>query len=94
MSQFSGRLAGGRFSVFIIGPMGDDKDVPQDQGGQGPFGRWFRRRRSPERTQVPISAHTRNIGDAAKSVLRSLGLTEAQFDVYVPDQLVSAAIRG
>ena len=93
MSQFSGRLAGGRFSVFIIGPMGDDKDVPQRQGGQGSFGRWFRRRRSPERSQVSIAAHTRNIGDAAKSVLRSLGLSEAQFDVYVPDQLMSAAIR-
>ena len=93
MSQFSGRLAGGRFSVFIIGPMGNDKDIPQDQSGQGPFGRWFRRRRSPERTQVPISAHTSNIGDAANSVLRSLGLTGAEFEVYVPDQLVSAAIK-
>ena len=93
MSQFSGRLAGGRFSVFIIGPMGNDKDLSQDEGGQGAFGRWFRRRRAPERTQVPVSAHTSNIGEAAKSVLRSLGLTEAQFDVYVPQQLVSAAIK-
>jgi hypothetical protein len=93
MSQFSGRLAGGRFSVFIIGPMGNDKDLSQDEGGQGAFGRWFRRRRAPERTQVPVSAHTGNIGEAAKSVLRSLGLTDAQFDVYVPQQLVSAAIK-
>ncbi|MGA9547548.1 MAG: STING domain-containing protein [Rhodomicrobium sp.] len=93
MSQFSGRLAGGRFSVFIIGPMGSDKDVSLDEGGQSAFSRWFRRRRSPEKTQVPVSAHTSNIGEAAKSVLRSLGLTEAQFDVYVPQQLVSAAIK-
>jgi hypothetical protein len=93
MSQFSGRLAGGRFSVFVIGPMGNDKDLPQDQGGQGFTGRWFRRRRTPERTQVPTSAHTTNIGDAARSVLRSLNLTEAQYDVFVPQQLVSAAIK-
>lgn len=93
MSQFSGRLAGGRFSVFVIGPMGNDKDVPQEEGGQRSLGRFMRRRQSLQRTQVPISAHTGNIGDAARSVLRSLELTERQFDIYVPQQLVSAAIK-
>lgn len=93
MSQFSGRLAGGRFSVFIIGPMGGDKDLPKISPSLKSLGRIFLGRRAARASLVPVSEHTRNIGYAARNVLRSLGMTDARFEVYVPDQLVSAVIK-